>query len=95
MTFYEWIRRAAKLSGARSPKMMVPLPVALWGARILRKVFPWFGKRFDLDDASVRMSSVYWYCNSQKARTELGFTTRDADVTLRETIEYLRASARA
>jgi dihydroflavonol-4-reductase len=95
MTFYEWIRRAAKLSGARAPKMMVPLPVSLWGARVLRKVLPLFGRRFDLDDASVRMSAVYWYCNSQKARAELGFTTRDPDVTLRDTIAYLRASARS
>ena len=95
MTFYEWIRRAAKISGVRAPKMMVPLPLSLWGARVMRKVMPWFGKRFDLDDASIRMSSVYWYCNSQKARTELGFTTRDPDATLRDTIEYLRASARS
>ena len=95
MTFYEWIRRTSRISGVRAPKMMVPLPVSLWGARVLRKVMPWFGKRFDLDDASIRMSAVYWYCNSRKAREELGFTTRDADVTLRETVEYLRASARS
>ncbi|MCB9384629.1 MAG: NAD-dependent epimerase/dehydratase family protein [Bryobacterales bacterium] len=95
MTFYEWIRRASKLSGVRAPRMMAPLWVSLWGARVLRKVMPWFGKRFDLDDASIRMSSVYWYCNSQKARAELGFTTRDPDQTLRDTIEYLRASARS
>ena len=95
MTFYEWLRRAAKISGVRAPKMMVPLPVSVWGARVLRKVLPLFGRRFDLDDASVRMSAVYWYCNSQKARTELGFTTRDPDVTLRDTISYLRASARS
>ncbi len=95
MTFYEWIRRASRLSGVRAPKMMVPLPVSLWGARILRKVMPWIGKRFELDDASIRMSAVYWYCNSAKARDELGFTTRDPDQTLQETIDYLRASARA
>ena len=94
MTFYEWIRRTANLSGARAPKVMAPLQLSRWGARALRKVLPWFGKRFDLDDSSIRMSAVYWYCNSQKARTELGFTTRDPDVTLRDTIEYLRASAR-
>ena len=94
MTFYEWIRRASRISGVRAPKMMVPLTLSLWGAHLLRRVMPWFGKRYDLDDASIRMSSVYWYCNSQKARDELGFKTRDADTTLRETIEYLRASAR-
>jgi nucleoside-diphosphate-sugar epimerase len=33
------------------------------------------------------MSACYWYCDSTKARTEIGFQTRDAEETLRDTVE--------
>jgi len=36
------------------------------------------------------MSALYWYCDSTKARTELGFKTRDPIETLKDTVEDLR-----
>ncbi len=90
MTFHEWIQRTAKVSGVSAPKFMLPAPVQLMGARFLRRVMPLVGKKWEMDDASIEMSSLYWYCNTKKAREELGFTTRDPDQTLRETVEYLR-----
>jgi dihydroflavonol-4-reductase len=91
MTFHEWIQRSARIAGVSAPKLMLPLPVQLWGARILRRVLPLIGKKWELDDASIEMSSKYWYCSSTKARNDLGFETRRAEDTLRETIEYLRS----
>jgi len=93
MTFHEWILRASKLSGVGSPKLMMPTWLTIWGAHILRKLMPLIGKSYDFDDASIKMSALYWYCDSSKARRELGFTTRDANQTLRDTIEYLRKAA--
>lgn len=90
MTFHEWIQRTAKVSGVSAPKFMLPVPVQLAGARFLRKAMPLIGKQWHMDDASIRMSSLYWYCNTAKAREELGFTTRDPDQTLQDTVEYLR-----
>ncbi len=90
MTFHEWIQRTAKIAGMSAPKFMLPVPVQLMGARILRTAMPLIGKQWHMDDASIRMSSLYWYCNTTKAREELGFKTRDADQTLRDTVEYLR-----
>ena len=43
-----------------------------------------------LDDASIRMSTLFWYCDSSKAHAELGFETRDPDQTLRDTVASLR-----
>jgi dihydroflavonol-4-reductase len=91
MTFHEWIQRSARIAGVSAPKLMLPLPVQLWGSRVLRRFLPLIGKSWELDDASIEMSSMYWYCSSTKARNDLGFETRRADVTLRETIEYLRS----
>lgn len=90
MTFHEWIQRTAKAAGVSAPKLMLPMSVQLLGTRFLRRAMPLIGKEWHMDDASIHMSSLYWYCNTKKAREELGFTTRDPDETLRETIEYLR-----
>ncbi len=93
MTFEEWIQRTAKIAGVRAPTLRLPLPLQLLGARIMRRLLPLVGKRWELDDASIEMSTVFWYCSSQKAREELGFTTRDADETLAETVAYLRSTS--
>ena len=93
LTFHEWILRASKISGVSAPKLMTPMRLTIWGARFLRKAMPLLGKSYDFDDASIKMSALYWYCDSSKARRELGFTTRDSNQTLRDTIDYLRAAA--
>ncbi len=94
MTFHEWIQRTSKISGVAAPKLMVPLRMALGGAMVMRKLMPLVGKKFELDDASIKMSALFWYCDSSKARKELGFTTRDPDETLRDTVAYLREPRR-
>jgi dihydroflavonol-4-reductase len=88
-TFREWIDRVSVVTGLRAPSLSVPLGSALLGARVMRRVLPLFGKQFKLDDASIKMSALYWYCDSSKARRELGFTTRDPMETLRDTVEDL------
>lgn len=90
MTFHEWIRLTAKLSGLAAPKFMLPLAPARAGAALLRMLYPLFGKKFELDDESIKMSALFWYCNSSKAREELGFTTRPTEETLRDTINDIR-----
>ncbi|MCL5006284.1 MAG: NAD-dependent epimerase/dehydratase family protein [Acidobacteria bacterium] len=90
-TFRELIEKVAKISEKKPPKIQVPMEVSLWGARALRRVYPLFGKSFDMDDASVKMSACFWYCDSSKARDELGFKTRDPEETLRDTVRDLRA----
>lgn len=91
MSFHEWIERTARIAEVRSPKMMVPLSMQLLGARIMRRLYPLVRRRFELDDESIKMSSLYWYCNTKKAQEELGFTARNPDETLRATVEYLRS----
>ncbi len=89
-TFRELIEAVAKVSGRRAPKMQPSLRFSLISARLLRRVFPLFGKSFKLDDASIKMSAHFWYCNTAKARAQLGFQTRDPFVTLKDTVEDIR-----
>ena len=86
-TFRQLIEKVAEISGKNPPTMEPPFEVSLWGARALRVIYPLLGKKVELDDASVRMSACYWYCDSTRARTELKFETRDPLETLRETVE--------
>ncbi|MBI3697803.1 MAG: NAD-dependent epimerase/dehydratase family protein [Acidobacteria bacterium] len=89
-TFRELIEAVSIISGVRAPKMSLPLGASLWGGRLLRRVYPLAGKTFRLDDASIKMSALFWYCTSAKARAELGFEARDPMETLRDTIDDLR-----
>jgi dihydroflavonol-4-reductase len=90
LSFHEWIRMVSKVSGVAAPKLMVPAGVSLFGARVMRRIYPLAGKEFKLDDASVKMSSLFWYCDTSKARRELGFTTRDPLETIRDTVKDLQ-----
>ncbi len=91
-TFREWIANASRLTKRSGPRVGLPESLARAGAAVLRGLYPLAGKEFELDDATVRMSSLFWYCDTTKARRDLGFRTRPAEVTLRDTIEYLRSS---
>ena len=95
LTFRQWIAHTAHLAKVTPPRFQLPERAARMGAALLRSLFPLVGKDFELDDATIRMSSLFWYCDSTKARENLGFRTRPADETLRDTINYLRSSGAA
>ena len=44
--------------------------------------------------SAIAMSAMFWYCDSSKARDELGFQPRDPFETLRETIIDLQSRAK-
>lgn len=90
-TFREFLANLSKVSGVRAPKLQLSLGTSLAGARLLRRLMPLAGKRFELDDASIRMSALYWYCDTTKAERELGFKARDPFETLRDTVADLRS----
>ncbi len=89
-TFRDLIEAVAKVSGGRAPTLQPSLRFSLISARLLRRIFPLFGKPFELDDASIKMSAHFWYCNTAKAHEQLGFQTRDPFVTLKDTVEDIR-----
>ncbi len=95
LTFQEWIAQTAQVAGVSRPSLRPNESLARFGAAALRQIYPLFGKRFELDDATIRMSSLFWYCDAGKARRELGLVTRAAESTLRDTIQHLRSSGAA
>jgi dihydroflavonol-4-reductase len=91
-TMRRFLNELGRLSGRRPPMLAGPEWMSLALAPLLRRVLPALGRKFDIDDESIRMSAKFWFLNSSKARGELGFVTRDPGETLRDTIEYLRAN---
>jgi dihydroflavonol-4-reductase len=49
------------------------------------------GRRPSLDAASVEMGQLFWYCDATKAQETLGFSPRDPQETLADTVRDLRA----
>jgi len=89
-TFRRFIQEVARIAGRRPPMMSSPTWLSLAMAPLLRKIMPAIGAKFDLDAITIQMAGMFWYCDSSKARRELGFTTRDPIETLRDTVADIR-----
>jgi len=92
-TFRQVISRVAEIGRIRPPRFELPLEFSLWSARVLRRVMPLVGRSFPLDETTIEMAAHFWYADSTKAATELGFRSRDPMQTLRDTVSYLRQRA--
>lgn len=91
MSFREYLALLQKQSGVSAPSMEVPPKLSVLGAKAWSKLAGEAGRRLmDLDPASAEMANYYWYIDSSRAQRELGFNPRPADITLRETIDWLR-----
>jgi dihydroflavonol-4-reductase len=90
-SFREFLGCLSKVSGVGAPRLQPSLGLSLASAHLLRRLMPLVGKSFPLDDESIKMSALFWYCDSTKARNELGFQTRDPVETLRGTVNYIRS----
>jgi dihydroflavonol-4-reductase len=93
MTVREFFGRLGRVSGVRAP--WVPMPrsreLARAGAAWVERAAMHVGFRTAVDPVSLEMAQCFWYLDSTKAETELGWAARDANVTLHDTVEDLRA----
>jgi dihydroflavonol-4-reductase len=92
LTVSAFFARLARVSGVQAPR--VPMPrsrgVARAGARWMQRL----GSRIGLaapDPVSADMAQCFWYLDAGKAERELGWTARDPNETLHDTVEDLRA----
>ena len=90
MTFRELFGRLERLSGVAAPRVSLPSGLNVAGVRLLERLSSWRGVEAPIDASSVEMGERYWYCDSRKAAEELGFSPRDPQETLAETVRWLR-----
>lgn len=92
MTFAEFFGRLERLSGVSAPMLRVPKKLAMAGSSLIESVFSNWGKTSPVAAKEVEQAEYFWYFDSTKARDELGFSPRDPQETLQDTISYLRNS---
>ena len=89
--FVQFSKAVSQASGVNVPFMKSPTWLSLLAAPVLRRVMPLLGRKFDIDDASIEMAGLFWYCDWSKATRELGFTPRDPMETIRDTVNDIRS----
>jgi dihydroflavonol-4-reductase len=90
MTFAEFFARLERLSGVSAPMLKVPKKLAVAGSSFIDSVFKNWGKASPVAPKEVEQAEYFWYLDSTKAAEELGFSPRDPQETLQDTIKYLR-----
>ncbi len=90
-TFGEFFGRLERASKVRAPRLKIPDKLARGAAAFVEHAYHAMDRAAPVERIAVEMSQVYWYCDSSKARRELGFEARDPGETLDDTIRDLRA----
>jgi dihydroflavonol-4-reductase len=88
--------RLERVSGVKSPTLVLPRSrvVARVSVGLMERAMKLVGATPPMDAASAEMSQLFWYIDSTRAETELGWRPRDAVETLADTVEDLRSGAR-
>jgi dihydroflavonol-4-reductase len=89
-TMKEFFARLGRVANVAPPRLRLPASWNRLGARVIEEVWRHRGKEPPVDRISVEMSEHYWWIDSAKAEKELGFTVRDPQLTLHDTVAYLR-----
>ena len=91
----EFFGLVEKVSGVRAPRLVLPYGLA----RLIAAADEWVGLRLRgeplhifLDPVVVEMASHYWGLTSLYAASDLDYRPRDPLVTLRDTVDWLRAN---
>ena len=90
-TMKDFFGRLSRVAKVAPPRLRLPAKLNRWGASLIEEVYRRRGKEPPVDRISVEMSEHYWWFDSTKAETELGFEARDPLLTLHDTVTYLRA----
>jgi dihydroflavonol-4-reductase len=89
-TVAEFFGRLERVAKVRGPRLRLPAKLNRWGASLVEEIYRRRGDEPPVDRISVEMSQHYWWFDSAKAERELGFEPRDPQLTLSDTVTYLR-----
>jgi len=89
-TMKEFFARLGRVANVAPPRLKLPAKLNRWGASLVEELYRHRGKEPPVDRISVEMSEHFWWIDSAKAERELGFQARDPQLTLVDTVTYLR-----
>ena len=92
LTLREFFGRLERASGVKGPLLPIPRSpdLARAGLSFLKDALDRVGMRMPVDATSADMAQYFWYLDATLAETELGFSPRDPQETLHDTISDLR-----
>lgn len=89
-TMKEFFARLGRVANVAPPRLKLPAKWNRWGASLVEELYRHRGKEPPVDRISVEMAEHFWWIDSSKAERELGFQARDPQLTLVDTVSYLR-----
>jgi dihydroflavonol-4-reductase len=92
-TMKEFFARLGRVAKVSPPRLKLPASLkgfGRWGATLVEELYRHRGKEPPVDRISVEMAEHFWWIDSGKAERELGFAARDPQLTLVDTVAYLR-----
>lgn len=89
-TMKEFFARLGRVANVAPPRLRLPAKLNRWGASLVEELYRSRGKEPPVDRISVEMAEHFWWIDSGKACRELGFAPRDPQLTLVDTVAYLR-----
>ena len=90
MKFSEFFGRLERLSGVSAPMLRVPKNLAMAGSNLISSIYKNWNKPSPVQPKEVEQAEYFWYFDSAKAEDDLGFSAREPNETLQNTISYLR-----
>ena len=93
MSLDSFFGRLERLSGVKAPQVRLPRTSAVLAgvtADLFGRAAKLIGAPNPLDKVSAEMAQFYWYCSSGKAERDLGWSARDPNETLADTVADLR-----
>jgi dihydroflavonol-4-reductase len=90
LTFAEFFGRLERLSGVGAPMLRISKKIATAGSSMIESIFTNWGRVSPVAAKEVDQAEHFWYFDSSKAADEFGFSPRDPQETLNDTIKYIR-----
>lgn len=89
-TFEKLFGKLERITKVAAPRFSLPSKVAVAGSQAIHTLYRHLKWAPPLEPAEIEMAEYFWYLDSTKAISELGFAPRDPAETLLETVSYVR-----
>ena len=88
LTMADFFARLERLTGVSAPRLKLPKSVNVLGAYALEAFAKWRGNDAKLDPHEVEIGEHWFWLDSGKAQSLLGYAPRDVYETLSDTVAY-------
>ena len=90
-SFAKFFDRLERLTKVSAPRFSLPSRLAVSGAQALDTLYRHWQLAPPVQPDEIEQAEHFWYLDAGKAAHQLGFTTRDPQETLQDTVAYVRA----